>query len=189
MKGNYIFLADGFEDIEALAVNDALRRAGVDVKLVSVSGDWSVESSHGVCLQADALLEEVLDDCGEGGIMIFPGGMPGSKTLAGCAALVEAMKRHHAQGGLLAAICAAPGLVLSQLDGIEGLEITCFNGFEQALIDKGAKFVKRPAVRSGQIITGRSAGYAVDFALCVTQALCDEESYRKVAAGMVLDCD
>lgn len=182
-------MADGFEDIEALAVNDALRRAGVDVKLVSVSGDWSVESSHGLCLQADALLCDVLDDCGEGGIMIFPGGMPGSKTLANCSSLIEAMKKHYAQGGLLAAICAAPGLVLSQLDGLEGLEMTCFDGFEQALIDKGVHFVKRAAVRSGQIISGRSAGYAVDFALCVLRALCSEEIYNKVVSGMLLECD
>ena len=103
--------------------------------------------------------------------MIFPGGMPGSKSLASCKKLIQAMKAHYKAGGTLAAICAAPGLVLSQLDDVKGLEFTCFDGFEQPLVDKGAVFTPRPAVRSGRIITGRSAGHAVAFALKIVEAI------------------
>jgi len=174
MEGINIFLADGFEDMEALATCDVLRRAGLQVSLVSVTDTPFVTSSHGITIGADALLED-LDASADGtcaaDVMIFPGGMPGSKTLAACKPLISAMKKHHAAGGTLAAICAAPGLVISQLDDVKGLEFTCFDGFEQALVGKGAVFTPKPAVKCGNIITGRSAGHAVSFALQIVATL------------------
>ena len=123
MKGVNIFLADGFEDVEALATNDVLRRGGVGTRLISISGEPFVQSSHGVTVSAEEMLQDIDSDhdgtCAED-IMIFPGGMPGSTNLAQCGRLIEMMNAHYAAGGSLAAICAAPGLVLSQLDGIEG---------------------------------------------------------------------
>jgi 4-methyl-5(b-hydroxyethyl)-thiazole monophosphate biosynthesis len=174
MKGINIFLADGFEDMEALATCDVLRRAGLQVELVSIKSDTAVTSSHGVDVDAEWVLEDmetVTAGVSEADVMIFPGGMPGSKSLASCKKLIQAMKAHYKAGGTLAAICAAPGLVLSQLDDVKGLEFTCFDGFEQPLVDKGAVFTPRPAVRSGRIITGRSAGHAVAFALKIVEAL------------------
>ena len=174
MKGINIFLADGFEDMEALATCDVLRRAGLQVELVSIKSDTAVTSSHGVDIDAEWVLEDmetVTAGVSEADVMIFPGGMPGSKSLASCKKLIQAMKAHYKAGGTLAAICAAPGLVLSQLDDVKGLEFTCFDGFEQPLVDKGAVFTPRPAVHSGRILTGRSAGHAVAFALKIVEAL------------------
>ena len=136
MKGVNIFLADGFEDVEALATSDVLRRGGVAARLVALTDEATVESSHGVTVCPDAYLPDVdLDAAGTTAddVMIFPGGMPGSKNLAACTPLIDLMKEHYAAGGTVAAICAAPGLVLSQLDGLSGVEFTCFEGFQDAL--------------------------------------------------------
>lgn len=169
MKGVNIFLADGFEDVEALATNDVLRRGGINVSIVSIYDEPFVESSHGITVSTDNLLEAMdlgADGLGEKDVMIFPGGMPGTRNLAACEPLMKAMKAHYAAGGTVAAICAAPGLVLSQLGPVlKGKEVTCFDGFEDNLQAEGAVFVPKPAVRSGRIVTGRSAGHAVSFAL------------------------
>lgn len=188
MKGISIFLADGFEDIEALATNDVLRRAGLEVNLVSIYDEYTVESSHGVTVEAGWTLDEVDLGAAPDGpldVMIFPGGMPGTKNLAACEPLMEAMKAHYAAGGTVAAICAAPGLVISQLDGLQGVEFTCFEGFQDALIAKGAVFTPKGAVRSGRIITGRSAGHAVSFALEILAAL-HPERVEEVRHAMYL---
>ena len=190
MKGVYIFLADGFEDVEALATNDVLRRGGVDTTLVALTDDPFVESSHGVTLGADAFLPEIdTDHAGTtaADVMIFPGGMPGSKNLAACTPLIELMRAHYAAGGTVAAICAAPGLVLSQLDGLEGVEFTCFEGFEDALIAKGAVYQPQPAVRCGRIVTGRSAGHAVSFGLEILRGIKGDETAARVRHAMYLD--
>ena len=191
MKGVYIFLADGFEDVEALATNDVLRRGGVDTTLVPLTDDPIVESSHGVWVTAEAFLPELdMDHTGTTAedVMIFPGGMPGSKTLASCSPLIELMREHYAAGGTVAAICAAPGLVLSQLEGVwEGTPFTCFEGFQDYLIAKGARFTPAPAVRSGRIVTGRSAGHAVAFGLELLRGLKGEAVAEKVRKAMYLD--
>ncbi len=184
----FIFLANGFEDIEAIAPLDALRRGGVDVELVSISDEPFVTSSHGVTVGADTTLDMGVD-VGKDDIMIFPGGMPGTRRLAECVPLMEAMKEHYSEGGLVAAICAAPGYVIGQIDDLSGVEITCFDGCEGLALSKGAKLVKRPAVTSGNIITGRSAGYAVDFALEILKKLKGEEMMKTVGAAMLLTCE
>lgn len=192
MKGICIFLADGFEDVEALATCDVLRRGGVDVKLISVTDRLSVSSSHGVTVQAGDLLSRLAT--GHAGTtaedtMIFPGGMPGSKNLAACAELTGLMKGHYAAGGSLAAICAAPGLVLSQLDAadLQGIGFTCFEGFQDALIAKGAVYAPAPAVRSGRIITGRSAGHAVAFGLEILRGIKGDDAAARVRHAMFLE--
>ena len=190
MKGVYIFLADGFEDVEALATNDVLRRGGVATSLVALTDDPFVESSHGVTLGADTFLPELdVDHTGttEKDVMIFPGGMPGSKNLAACTPLIDLMKEHYAAGGTVSAICAAPGLVLSQLDGLSGVEFTCFEGFQDALLAQGAIYTPRPAVRSGRIITGRSAGHAVAFGLEILRLIHGDEAAARVRHALYLD--
>lgn len=184
MKGVNIFLADGFEDMEALATNDVLRRGGVKTQLVSVSDDPFVCSSRGVTIGVESFLSD-FDGNHRGtdarDVMIFPGGMPGSKNLAAFKPLIKAMRDHYAAGGTLAAICAAPGLVLSQLsDDLRGLEFTCFDGFEAYLQEKGAKFVPAPAVTSGRVITGRSAGHSISFGLQILDRVKDAATVKEV---------
>ncbi len=192
MKGVNIFLADGFEDVEALATNDVLRRGGVATRLVALTDDPQVESSHGILVTADAFLPE-LDTRHEGttadDVMIFPGGMPGSRHLAACTPLVRLMQEHYAAGGTVAAICAAPGLVLSQLgpDVLAGVDFTCFEGFQDELIAQGARYTPAPAVRSGRIVTGRSAGHAVAFGLEILRGLAGDAAADKVRHALYLD--
>lgn len=190
MKGVKIFIADGFEDIEALATYDVLQRGGVEVELVRVGEGESAESSHGVRISVPSRFEELSrehEGTGERDFMIFPGGMPGSKNLAECEPLISLMKEHYAAGGSVAAICAAPGLVISQLEGLEGRRVTCFDGFEGYLEAKGAVFTGEPAVRDGRIITGRSAGHAVSFGLEILKAICGDEKAEEVRHAMYLD--
>lgn len=189
MKGVNIFLADGFEDVEALGTYDVLCRGGVRPRLISIGDEPFVTSSHGITVGVENFLsEEDLTHKGTDAsdVMIFPGGMPGSRSLASCRKLVDAMKEHYAAGGSLAAICAAPGLVLSQLDELAGVEFTCFEGFEGALVEKGAVYNPQPAVRSGRIVTGRSAGHALAFALEILSGLKNEETVAAVRHAMYL---
>lgn len=178
MKGINIFLADGFEDIEALATNDVLSRGGLDARLISINDGTAVTSSHGVSIIAGGTLKDAdlsAAPQGEKDIMIFPGGMPGTANLASCEPLMDAMLAHYAAGGSVAAICAAPGLVLSRLGNLEGVTFTCYEGFQDALTAKGAVFSPQAAVRSGRIITGRSAAHAVSFGLEILSLLRPEK--------------
>ena len=189
MKGIHIFLADGFEDMEALATRDVLLRGGVPVMTVSITDEYLVESSHGLQVTADTSWNdlEVMEPGTDGtDVMIFPGGMPGSKNLAGHAELMEILQDHWSRGGAVAAICAAPGLVVSQLPGLEGKHFTCFNGFEEALIGKGAVYEKEGTVTDGNLITGRGAGWAVEFGLAILTYLKGKEAADKVRAGLML---
>ena len=212
MKGVNIFLADGFEDVEALATNDVLRRGGVATRLVALTDDPQVESSHGVFVTAEAFLPEIdtrHDGTTAADVMIFPGGMPGSKNLAACTPLIQLMREHYAAGGTVAAICAAPGLVLSQLgpDVLAGVKFTCFDGCQDATVAQGAVYTPAPAVRSGagavpaasatpgsgvaptagRIITGRSAGHAVAFGLEILRGLKGDAVADKVRHALYLD--
>ena len=191
MKGVNIFLADGFEDVEALATNDVLRRGGVAVNLISIGEDPFVVSSHGITIGVEQFLPELTPDhkgTDKGDVMIFPGGMPGTRNLAACKPLIKAMKEHYKAGGTLAAICAAPGLVLGQLgDELKGVEFTCFDGMQDGPLSFGAVFTPKPAVRCGRIITGRSAAHAIEFGLTILEALKGSETAEKVRYSMFLD--
>ncbi len=189
MKGVHIFLADGFEDMEALGTRDVLLRGGVDVRTVSINDLYMVESSHGVTVGVDVNWDdlEVVEPGTDGrDVMIFPGGMPGSKNLAQHAELMEILQDHYARGGAVAAICAAPGLVVSQLPNLEGKKFTCFEGFQDALIAKGAVYTPESTVTDGQLITGRGAGHAVNFGLAILGYLKGDEAVEKVKAGLML---
>lgn len=189
MKGVYIFLANGFEDMEALATRDVLLRGGVEVLTVSINEDYMVESSHGQQVLADINwdnLEVMEPGTGPEDVMIFPGGMPGSRHLAEHAELMEILKDHWSRGGTVAAICAAPGLVVSQLPGLQGKRFTCFDGFEESLLAQGAVFTPESTVTDGNLITGRGAGHAVNFGLAILRHLKGEEAVTKVKAGLML---
>ena len=192
MKGVYIFLADGFEDVEALATSDVLRRGGVPVELISVTEDPFVVSSHHVAVGVDQSFDFFALNIDKGGtdekdVMIFPGGMPGTRNLAQHSMLMEMMQQHYDDGGTVAAICAAPGLVLGQLDGIDGKRVTCFDGFEGALEEAGAKFEPRPAITDGRVITGRSAGHAIAFGLEILKKIKGEKKAEEVRHALMLE--
>ena len=186
MKGVYVFLADGFEDIEALATVDVLRRGGVDVQTVSITDDLVVTSSHGISVCADMAAAEFLAEEEEADFLVFPGGMPGTKNLAATPWLIELMNAHYAAGGSLAAICAAPGFVLSQLKGIKGVRFTAYDGCETASVEAGGIYVPEGVVRDGRIITGRGAGWAVEFGLAILAAVQGEEKAAAVKSALML---
>lgn len=191
MKGVYIFLANGFEEIEALATLDVLRRGGVDVKTVSVLYDKFVTGSHKTTVVADMTYGEFkaevqLDGTDESDVMIFPGGMPGTRNLAENGEIINFMRLHYAEGGAVAAICAAPGLVVSQLPSLHGKHFTCFDGFEDAPVARGGIYEKKPAVRDGNLITGRGAGCAVEFGLAILAHLKGEEAAAAVRHSLML---
>jgi len=184
MEGIYIFLADGFEDMEAIATRDVLLRGGVDVQTVSITDDPFVTSSHGITVSVDLTRDDFNDDLPA--MMIFPGGMPGTKNLAADRALMALMRKCYTHGGIIAAICAAPGLVCSQLDDVSGKRFTCFEGFQDAMIAKGAVFTPESAVVDGRLITGRGAGHAVNFGLAILEELKGKETADRVRAGLML---
>ncbi|MGM9734938.1 MAG: DJ-1 family glyoxalase III [Candidatus Cryptobacteroides sp.] len=191
MKGVYIFLADGFEISEALTTVDMLRRGGVNVKTVSIYDDRIVTSSNRIPVIADMAFGEFkastsFGPCLPTDVMIFPGGMPGSANLAAFNKLMDIMVQHFNEGGTVAAICAAPSLVLGNLPEIKGRRMTCYDGFEQNLIDKGAEYVKEGVVKDGNIITGRGPGWAIEFGLGILAHIKGEETTAKVKAGLML---
>lgn len=192
MKGVFIFLAEGFEDVEALATADVLRRGGVEVELVSITDEPFVVSSHRVAVGVDQTFDYFALNIDKGGtdekdVMIFPGGMPGTRNLAGFDMLMDMMQEHYDDGGTVAAICAAPGLVLSQLNGIDGKRVTCFDGFEGYLREAGATFEPRPAIADGRVITGRSAGHAIAFGLEILKKIKGEEKAAEVRHALMLE--
>lgn len=193
MKGVYIFLANGFEDIEALATRDILVRGGADVKTISINDSKEVDSAHGITVLADMTLTELLKledckTCTAQDMLIFPGGLPGSKNLGECRELIGLMNRHYSLGGAVAAICAAPNFVLSQLEGIEKATFTCYDGCQDLLVSMGANFMKKPAVTWNRIITGRGPGHSIDFGLAILETVCGSKTAADVAAGLTLPC-
>lgn len=183
MKKSYLFLAEGFEDIEALAVVDVLRRGGVDVRTVSITDALEVKSAHGVTVQADMTFGEVKAE--EAECLVFPGGMPGAQNLGDCRPLMELLQRHYDQGGFVAAICAAPALVVGQLKSGRELHLTCYPGFDKYL-PTGFKCSGEGVVVDGRVITGKGPGFAIPFGLAVLAHLRSEEVSKDVAAGMLL---
>ena len=191
MKGTYIFLADGFEISEALTTVNMLRRGGVNVKTVSIYDDRIVTSSNRIPIIADMAFGEfkastTFGPCLKTDVMIFPGGMPGSSNLAAFGKLMDIMQQHYTEGGTLAAICAAPSVVLGLLPNLEGKKMTCYDGFEDALIEKGVEYVKSGVVVDGNMITGRGPGWAVEFGLAILEHVKGKEIAEKVKAGLML---
>ena len=191
MKGTYVFLADGFEISEALTTVNMLRRGGVNVKTVSIYDDRIVTSSNRIPVIADMAFGEFrastsFGPCLKTDVMIFPGGMPGSSNLAAFGKLMDIMQQHYAEGGTLAAICAAPSVVLGLLPGLECKKMTCYDGFEEALTAKGVEYVKEGIVIDGNMITGRGPGWAVEFGLAILAHVKGQEVADKVKAGLML---
>ena len=180
-KKVFIFLATGFEEIEAVAVADVLLRGGIEAITVSITGNYLVEGAHGIAVQADKLFEEV--NFNEGVMLILPGGTPGAYNLEAHKGLKELILQYFAEEKYLAAICAAP-LVFGGLNVLEGKNATCYPSFEPRL--KGAIISENGVVQDGKMITGKGPGFAFDFGLQIVAELQGQDKLREVANGMLL---
>lgn len=185
MNKSYLFLAEGFEEIEALATVDIMRRAGMDVATVSVSDSLAVAGAHGITVVADTTLAEV-GDFAEAEWLICPGGMPGATNLVGCHPLCAVLRAHAAAGGRLAAICASPAVVLAPLGLLNGKRATCYPGFEEACVAAGADMQSQAVVIDGNTITGNGPAAATPFALAIVRHSLGAAAAQQVASGMLL---
>ena len=176
-----IAFADGFEDIEAVAIVDVLRRGGVDVVTASLNAEPIALSAHGIRMSTDATLAEVLED--EYSAIILPGGGEGTQNLKNCEPLAERLRRQKEEGGLICAICAAP-TVLEAAGVLEDESVTCY---PSCRADMGRPVSDVPVVADGQIITGQAPGSAVLFGLVVLAHLQGDRVAHGVANGMVAD--
>lgn len=175
-----IFFGEGYEEIEALTVVDILRRAAIPVKMVSITEEREVTSSHQVTVKMDCLLSEVDFDKVE--MIVLPGGMPGTKNLEACEELMEQTDVFAAQGKLVAAICAAPS-ILGHRGILKGKKACSYPTFESHL--EGAQVLQQPAVTDGNIITGRGMGAAIPFGLAILEKLQGKEAAVKMAETIV----
>lgn len=175
-----IFLADGFEEIEGLTVVDILRRAGIDISMISINGKKKVTGAHGIALDTD---EDIVQcDPDKLDMLVLPGGMPGTTNLAACEKLTEALKKADQEKRGIAAICAAPS-VLGDLGFLKGKKAVCYPGFESRLT--GAEVLAVPVVTDGHITTSRGMGTAIAFALELMKRLKDEETAKQVGRSIL----
>ena len=178
MKPCYLFLTKGFEEIEAVATIDILRRAGLDLKTVSVEETLEVEAAHGVVIKADMLLSE--GDFSEAEILILPGG---TLRLGEFPKLIDLLRNQNACQGWIAAICAAPS-ILGRIGLLDGREATAYPGFEENLT--GAMVSNKRVVVSDNIITGKGPGCTMEFALKIVETLCGEPTANTLADGLIM---
>lgn len=176
-----VFLAEGFEEMEALGTVDILRRGGIGVITVSITDDKTVKGAHGISITADATISSM--DLGSADALILPGGMPGSSNLDASDVVKDAIMKQYKAGRIVAAICAAP-MVLGGLGILEGRKVTCYPGFEEKLC--GAQATGRDVEIDGNVITGRGPGLVMKFALALVEALKGDAAAKEVAAGLLL---
>jgi len=175
----YVFLAKGFEELEALAPVDVLRRAGVEIKTVGVTGK-RVSGSHGISVNCDITIAEATFDELEG--IILPGGLPGTTNLEADETVQRFIDYCAENSKVIGAICAAP-MILGHKGLLRGKNAVCYTGFEKELT--GARMLDRPAVRDGNIVTGWGAGGAMEFALLYLEVISEsEELAKKIARNM-----
>lgn len=176
-----VFLADGFEEIEALTVCDLLRRKSIDVELVSITDKNTVLGAHSICVNCDSTLDEF--DFANADMLVLPGGMPGTNNLQNCKKLTEEILKANEANKWIAAICAAPK-VLGSLGLLEGKKCTIYPGMEGYLTGGFAK--TKSVVIDGNIITSRGPGKAMDFALAIVEILLGSKEKDKLEKDLVL---
>lgn len=180
MKKIGIFMADGCEEIEGLTVVDIVRRAKMEIVMISISGKREVTSSHQVTFLTDALAAEVDYDTLDG--IVLPGGMPGTLNLQADETVNKVIRQFATEGRLVCAICAAPS-VLGAAGILEGKCATCHPGFEEKLT--GARVEEKEVVVDGNVITSRGMGTAIPFALEIVRYFADDETVEQVRKGLV----
>lgn len=178
MNTVYTFLADGFETVEALAVVDILRRAGIDTVTVSITNDYNVCSAQNITVKADELIDNINFD--KGSMIFIPGGLPGTTNLADCKKLEKHIIEYNDDGRRLAAICAGPS-VFGNLGLLKGKRATCYPGFEKTLV--GAETGGR-VVTDGNITTAIGMGAAVELGLELVKILRDGKASDDIKRGI-----
>lgn len=176
-----VHLATGFEEIEAITVLDVLRRAGIEVFLVSMNKDSHVTGAHGITVLSDRLFEDV--DYEQIDMIVLPGGLPGSTNLAAHEGLKQKISKFAGQGKYLAAICAAP-MVYGQMGLLKGKAAVCFPGFETYL--EGAQISKENVVQTQNFITSKGPGTALEFSLRLVEILKDADTAKKLRKDMLV---
>jgi 4-methyl-5(b-hydroxyethyl)-thiazole monophosphate biosynthesis len=180
MKKAYLFLATGFEEVEALTVLDILRRGKVDCKTVSIMGDYDVTSSHNVTVRADLLFDE--KNLEDGDMIILPGGIPGTPNLKAHKGLEQLILKYKDDGKYLAAVCAAP-TIYGEMGLLKGKNATCYPGMEEGLVDANKQTDR--VVQDGQFVTSRGMGTCVDFGLKLLALLESEALSEEIAKKIV----
>ena len=178
----YVFLADGFEDVEALIPIDVLRRGGVDVITVSTTEFPLVESAHGVNIEADIQFEQ--GDYEDADLIMLPGGMPGASNLFEHEGVCKVVMDQFSAGKKISAICAAPAVVLAQLGVLDGKKATCYPGFEKALAEAGATYTGDLVTVDGNITTSEGPAAAFPYAYELLTQLVDKKTSDQIAEGM-----
>lgn len=176
----YVFLAEGFEEIEALTVVDLLRRVNVSTEMVSIGDSLTVTGSHGITVTADRMF--ALAELRDAEMYVLPGGMPGTKYLGAHEGLGILLKQMNSAQKKLAAICAAPS-VLGKLEILKGRKACCYPGFEEKLT--GATAVKDAVVVDGHVTTSRGMGTAIPFALALVAQMTDEKTAKDLGKGII----
>lgn len=176
----YVFLADGFEEIEALTVVDLLRRASVEISMVSITGNLQVTGAHNIIVSADMLFDEA--DFSDADLLVLPGGMPGTTGLMEHEGLDKLLRNFNKEKKNIAAICAAPS-VLGGKGILSGKCATCYPGFENKLT--GSTVINNDVVEDGNIITSKGLGTAIDFSLSIIRKLLDENTAEKIADSII----
>ena len=178
----YVFMADGFEEIEALTPVDLLRRAGVEVLLTSIYPDRkAVKGARGINVTADISIQDF--DADKADLIVLPGGMPGTVNLLECKALMDIVDDQNAKGKRIAAICAAPARILGTKGLVKGKKATCYPGLEDLL--EGSTPVIETVVTDGNITTSRGLGTAVDFACELITLLCGKDKSDEIRSSVV----
>ncbi len=182
MKSVAVFFATGFEEIEAITIVDVLRRAAVDVSMVSVTDRRMVAGSHDITVLADKVFIEV--DFSKVDMIVLPGGMPGAASLNDHEKLKQQLVKFNVANKPIGAICAAP-MILGGLDLLKGKQAVCYPGFEKFLV--GADVLDQKVVASGNIITARGPGTAIDFGLKIVEHLLGSELAEQLRKAMIAD--
>ena len=175
-------LADGFEEIEALAFVDILRRAQIDVQTVSAYGTDTVKGSHGIAVVPDIKIDDI-KSISDG--IVLPGGLPGTYNLRDNEKVVELLKKFNINGKYVAAICAAPS-VLGGLGFLKEKHATCYPSFEETLTE--AVISEDRVVVDGNVITSRGAGTAHDFAFKFVELIKGKNVADDIRSSMLYDC-
>jgi len=174
------FLADGFEDIEALGPVDIFRRGGVEIQTVSVNGSDCVTSAHGITVKADVKFEDA--DFSGADLLMLPGGLPGATNLGDHEGLCKLLTEHAAKGGMISAICAAP-MVLGKLGLLKGKRATCYPGFEKYM--EGAEYTGLLFSHDGNIVTGEGPAATFPYAYHLLSNFIDEGKVKEIERGMM----
>ena len=180
MSKVYVFLAEGFEEIEGLTVVDLLRRANLETEMVSVMEGRQIKGSHGIKVTADSMFSDV--DFSDADLLVLPGGMPGTLNLGANKYVLQTIVDFHVKGKLVSAICAAPS-VFGQLGFLNGKAATCYPGFEDKL--EGASVCAEKVVVDGNVTTAKGMGAAIDFSLKLIEQLLDKETADKISEGII----